>query len=91
MFFFSVENHSDTSSDNGMLHIATEGVQYAVVHRQAATRWTETQQPHDDDSLTYAELNIKFLQEANARVLTKTKNTPTEYAELTFASTQKSA
>ncbi|XP_052803814.1 uncharacterized protein LOC128233951 [Mya arenaria] len=86
-----VENHSDTSSDNGMLHIATEGVQYAVVHRQAATRWTETQQPHDDDSLTYAELNIKFLQEANARVLTKTKNTPTEYAELTFASTQKSA
>ncbi|WAR15054.1 hypothetical protein MAR_005159 [Mya arenaria] len=41
-----VENHSDTSSDNGVLHITTEGVQYAVVQRQAATQRIETQVTH---------------------------------------------
>ncbi|WAR15741.1 hypothetical protein MAR_005846 [Mya arenaria] len=86
-----VENHSDTSSDNGVLHIATEGVQYAVVQRQAATQRIETQQSHDVDSLTYAELDIKFLQEANARVPPRRKNTPTEYADIEFFLTQESA
>ncbi|WAR11210.1 hypothetical protein MAR_036286 [Mya arenaria] len=76
----SVENHNATLSDNGVLHIATEGVQYAVVQRQAATRRTETQQPHDDDGLTYAELDIKFLQESNARVII--------VADIKFSSTQ---
>ncbi|XP_052805592.1 uncharacterized protein LOC128234974 isoform X2 [Mya arenaria] len=84
----NVENHSVPSSDNGVLHITTEGVQYAVVQRQAATRRTETQQPHDDDSLTYAELDINFLQEANARVSLRRYNMPTEYADIEFSSTQ---
>ncbi|XP_052807049.1 uncharacterized protein LOC128236202 isoform X2 [Mya arenaria] len=84
----NVENHSVPSSDNGVLHITTEGVQYAVVQRQAATRRTETQQPHDDDSLTYAELDINFLQEANARVSLRRYNIPTEYADIEFSSTQ---
>ncbi|XP_052820528.1 uncharacterized protein LOC128246386 [Mya arenaria] len=83
-----VENHSDTSSDNGVLHIATEGVQYAVVHRQAATQRIETQNPQDDECLKYAELDVKFLQAANARVPSWKKNTPTEYAEIKFFSTQ---
>ncbi|XP_052803226.1 uncharacterized protein LOC128233546 [Mya arenaria] len=38
-----VEHHSDTASDNGVLHIETEGVQYAVVPRQASTQRIETQ------------------------------------------------
>ncbi|XP_052807036.1 uncharacterized protein LOC128236185 isoform X2 [Mya arenaria] len=84
----NVENHSVPSSDNGVLHITTEGVQYAVVQRQAATRRTETQQPHDDDSLTYAELDINFLQEANARVSLRRYNMPTVYADIEFSSTQ---
>ncbi|XP_052806662.1 uncharacterized protein LOC128235914 [Mya arenaria] len=84
----NVENHSVPSSDNGVLHITTEGVQYAVVQRQAATRRTETQQPHDDDSLTYAVLDINFLQEANARVSLRRYNMPTEYADIEFSSTQ---
>ncbi|XP_052760402.1 uncharacterized protein LOC128203156 isoform X2 [Mya arenaria] len=83
-----VENHSDTSSDNGVLHIATEGVQYAVVHRQAATQRIETQNPQDEECLKYAELDVKFLQAANARVPSWKKNTPTEYAEIEFFSTQ---
>ncbi|WAR15270.1 hypothetical protein MAR_005375 [Mya arenaria] len=87
----NVENHSDTSSDNGVLHITTEGVQYAVVQRQAATQRIEPQQSHNDDSLTYAELDIKFLQEANARVPPRRKNTPTEYADIEFFLTQESA
>ncbi|XP_052805868.1 uncharacterized protein LOC128235164 isoform X1 [Mya arenaria] len=37
-----VENQSDTLSDNGVLHIETEGVQYAVVQRRAATQRNET-------------------------------------------------
>ncbi|XP_052806475.1 uncharacterized protein LOC128235713 [Mya arenaria] len=85
-----VGNHNDTSSDNGVLQIATEGVQYAVVQRQAATQRTGIQQPHDN-GLTYAELDIKFLQEANARVPPRKNNTPTEYADIAFSSTQKSA
>ncbi|XP_052803327.1 uncharacterized protein LOC128233612 isoform X2 [Mya arenaria] len=87
-----VENHRDTSLDNGVLHIETGGVQYAVMQRQAATQRTGTQQPHDGGGLTYAELDIKFLQEANARVpSSKKNNTPTEYADIAFSSTQKSA
>ncbi|WAR15750.1 hypothetical protein MAR_005855 [Mya arenaria] len=84
----SVENHSDTSSDNGVLHIATEGVQYAIVQRQAATQRIETQNPQDDECLTYAELDVKFLQAANARVPSRKMNTPTEYADIEFFSTQ---
>ncbi|XP_052759630.1 uncharacterized protein LOC128202649 isoform X1 [Mya arenaria] len=83
-----VENHSDTSSDNEVLHIATEGVQYAVVQRQAATQRIETQNPQDDECLKYAELDIKFLQAANALVPSRKKNTPTEYADIEFFSTQ---
>ncbi|WAR15097.1 hypothetical protein MAR_005202 [Mya arenaria] len=86
-----VENHSDTSSDNGVLHITTEGVQYAVVQRQATTQRIETQQSHDADSLMYAELDIKFLEEANARVPPRIKYTPTEYADIEFFLTQESA
>ncbi|XP_052820502.1 uncharacterized protein LOC128246353 [Mya arenaria] len=81
----------NTTSDNGVLHIATEGVQYAVVQRQASTQRIETQQSHDVDSLTYAELDIKFLQEANARVPPRRKITPTEYADIEFFLTQESA
>ncbi|XP_052805085.1 uncharacterized protein LOC128234705 [Mya arenaria] len=39
----NVENHSDTASDNGVLHMETEGVQYAVVQRQVSTLRIETQ------------------------------------------------
>ncbi|WAR15674.1 hypothetical protein MAR_005779 [Mya arenaria] len=87
----SVENHSDTSSDNGVLHIATEGVQYAVVQRQATAQRIEAQNPQDDECLTYAELDVKFLQAANARVPSRKKNTPTEYADIEFFSTQGAA
>ncbi|WAR15272.1 hypothetical protein MAR_005377, partial [Mya arenaria] len=84
-----VENHSDTSSDNGVLHIATEGVlQYAVVQRQAATQRIETENPQDGECLKFAELDIKFLQAANFRVPSRKKNTPTEYADIEFFSTQ---
>ncbi|WAR15748.1 hypothetical protein MAR_005853 [Mya arenaria] len=83
-----ITSKTDTSSDNGVLHIATEGVQYAVVHRQAATQRIETQNPQDDECLKYAELDVKFLQAANARVPSWKKNTPTEYAEIKFFSTQ---
>ncbi|XP_052806919.1 uncharacterized protein LOC128236102 isoform X3 [Mya arenaria] len=86
-----VENHRDTSLDNGVLHIETGGVQYAVMQRQAATQRTGTQQPHAGGGLTYAELDIKFLQEATARVPPRKNNTPTEYADIAFSSTQKSA
>ncbi|WAR05603.1 hypothetical protein MAR_020972 [Mya arenaria] len=64
---------TDASTDNGALHIATEGVQYAVAQRQTATQRIETQQPHGEDGLTYADIDIKFLQEANARVLARKK------------------
>ncbi|XP_052812034.1 uncharacterized protein LOC128239441 [Mya arenaria] len=56
-----VEDPSDTSSDNGVLHITTGGVQYAVVHRQADAQRTETQQPHDEAGLSYADLDIEFI------------------------------
>ncbi|XP_052807192.1 uncharacterized protein LOC128236383 isoform X2 [Mya arenaria] len=85
-----VENPSDTSSDDGVLHITTGGVQYAVVHRQADAQRIETQ-PHDEAGLTYADLDIKFLQEANARVPVRRKNKPTEYADVDFSSTQETA
>ncbi|WAR30189.1 hypothetical protein MAR_003757, partial [Mya arenaria] len=52
-----VEIHSDTSSENDVVHIRTEGVQYAVVQGQPVTQRIETMQPHNDDSLTYAELD----------------------------------
>ncbi|XP_052809129.1 uncharacterized protein LOC128237576 [Mya arenaria] len=54
-----VENPSDTS-DDGVLHITTGGVQYAVVHRQADAQRTETL-PHDEAGLTYADLDIEFI------------------------------
>ncbi|WAR06158.1 hypothetical protein MAR_021527 [Mya arenaria] len=50
-----------------------------------------TAQTHNDDGLPYAELDIKFLQEANARVSSRRSNTPTEYADIEFTLTQKSA
>ncbi|WAR06157.1 hypothetical protein MAR_021526 [Mya arenaria] len=61
-----------------------EGVQYAVVQRQAATQRTGMQQPHNNDGLSYAELDIKFLQEANARVSSRRSNKPTAYADIEF-------
>ncbi|XP_052806480.1 uncharacterized protein LOC128235717 [Mya arenaria] len=82
------ENNIDTMTDNGMLHIAMEGVQYAVVQRQAATQRIEPQNQRDDDSLAYADLDINFLQEANARVSSRINNTPTEYADIEISSTQ---
>ncbi|WAR05304.1 hypothetical protein MAR_020673 [Mya arenaria] len=69
----------------------TEGVQYAVVQRQAASQSIEMQQPRDDDGLAYAELDITYLQEANVKVLARRTNTPTEYADIEFCSTQKPA
>ncbi|XP_052760763.1 uncharacterized protein LOC128203398 isoform X2 [Mya arenaria] len=86
-----LENHSDTSSDNGVLHITTEGVQYAVVQRLATTQRIEPQQSHNDDSLTYAELDMKFLQVANTRVPSRRKNRPTEYADIEFFLTKEPA
>ncbi|XP_052786351.1 uncharacterized protein LOC128221790 [Mya arenaria] len=83
-----VENHSDTSSENDVIHISTEGVRYAVVQRQPGTQRIETQQPHNDDSLTYAELDINYLQEAHARVPSRRNDTRTEYADIEFHSTQ---
>ncbi|XP_052806479.1 uncharacterized protein LOC128235716 [Mya arenaria] len=83
-----VEHHRVTSADNGVLHIASEGVEYAVVQRQAATQGIETQQIHDVDGLAYCELDIDFLQEANARVSPRRKNTPTEYADIELSSTR---
>ncbi|XP_052786356.1 uncharacterized protein LOC128221794 [Mya arenaria] len=79
---------TDTSSDNDVVHITTEGVQLAVVQRQPATQRIGTQQPHNVDSLTYAELDINFLQEAHARVPSRTNDTRTEYADIEFHSTQ---
>ncbi|XP_052803111.1 uncharacterized protein LOC128233467 [Mya arenaria] len=79
-----VEHHSGTSSDSGVLHIATEGVQYVVPQRQAATHGIETQQQHGDDGLAYADLDINFIQEAISRVSSSRKNTPTEYADIEF-------
>ncbi|XP_052786353.1 uncharacterized protein LOC128221791 [Mya arenaria] len=88
-----VENHSDTdtSSENDVIHIRTEGVQYAVVQRQPATQRIETQQPHNDDSLTYAELDINFLQEAHARIPSRRNDMRTEYADIEVSSKQKPA
>ncbi|WAR05313.1 hypothetical protein MAR_020682 [Mya arenaria] len=83
-----ISEKTETASDNGVLHMETEGVQYAVVQRQAATQRIETQQPSDDDGLAYAELDITFLQEANARVPARRTNTPTEYADIEIPSTQ---
>ncbi|WAR15742.1 hypothetical protein MAR_005847, partial [Mya arenaria] len=56
--------------------------------RQAAAQRIETQNPEDDECLTYAELDVKFLQAANARVPSRKMNTPTEYADIEFFSTQ---
>ncbi|WAR04786.1 hypothetical protein MAR_020155 [Mya arenaria] len=81
----------NTASDSGVLHIETEGVLYAVVQRQAATQRTDTQQPRDDNGLAYAQLDITFLQEANARVPARRTNPPTEYADIEFPSTQEPA
>ncbi|WAR04352.1 hypothetical protein MAR_019721, partial [Mya arenaria] len=81
-----VENHSDTASENGVVHMETEGVQYAVVQRQAASQGIELQQQRNGDGLAYAELDIAFLQEANARVPARRTNTPTEYADIEIPS-----
>ncbi|WAR30186.1 hypothetical protein MAR_003754 [Mya arenaria] len=89
----SVENHSetDTLADNDVSHITTEGVQLAVVQRQPAKKSIETQQPHNDDSPEYDELDTNVLQEAQARVPLRRNHTPTEYTIIEFSSTQEPA
>ncbi|WAR30183.1 hypothetical protein MAR_003751 [Mya arenaria] len=86
-----VENHSDTSSENDVVHIRTEGVLYAVVQGQPVTQRIETMQPHNDDSLTYDELDFNFLQEAYARIPSRKNDTRTDYTIIEFSSTQKPA
>ncbi|XP_052786355.1 uncharacterized protein LOC128221793 [Mya arenaria] len=84
---FAIGN-TDTSLENDVVHITTQGVQFAVVQRQSAAQRIETQQQQNDDSLTYAELDINFLQKAHARVPTGRNDTRTEYADIEFHSTQ---
>ncbi|XP_052785390.1 uncharacterized protein LOC128221027 [Mya arenaria] len=81
-------SETDTSADDDVVHITTQGVQYAVVQRQPVTQRIETQQPRNDDSLTYDELDFNFLQEAHARIPSRRNDTRTDYTIIEFSSTQ---
>ncbi|WAR30196.1 hypothetical protein MAR_003764 [Mya arenaria] len=86
-----VGNHSDTSSENDVIHIPTAGGQYEIIQTQSTAQRLETQQLHNDDCHAYDEVDTYFLQEAHARVPLVKNHTPTVYTIIELSSTQKPA